>query len=347
MSDVPDVRLSVLDISPVFEGSTATDALRETIELARRVEEMDYYRFWVAEHHAMRNIASCSPPVLIGRIADATTRMRVGAGGVMLANHAPLVVAEQFGTLEALHPGRIDLGVGRAPGTDPGTARALRRVVAPGEQDDFPQRLVELMSYFEPAASPDSAAVLAVPAQGARMPTWLLGTSGYSARMAGMLGLPFAFAHHLAPAGAAAALDVYRTTFHPSPELERPYAILAAMVIAADSDERARWLAGPMALTSLLHRTTGMPGLHPTPEQAARRSYTAQERRFIEERLDNHLVGGPDTIRRRVGELVRETGADELMALGLVHGLPERVHSFRLLADAVRVGAPAVERTAR
>ncbi|WP_327292750.1 LLM class flavin-dependent oxidoreductase [Streptomyces sp. NBC_01198] len=339
MNTRPAPRLSVLDVSPVFADSSPARALRETVELARRVDALGYHRFWVAEHHGIDNIASCSPPVLIGLIAGATSRLRVGSGGVMLANHSPLIVAEQFGTLEALHPGRIDLGVGRAPGADRITAHALRRA---GDADDFTGRLGELLSYFGPsegsAASTDAPggghpAVRALPALDASPEMWLLGSSGYSAELAGLLGLPFAFAQHFSPTLAAAAVQLYRERFRPSAVLGRPYVVISSMVVAAETDEEARWQAGPMMLTSLLQRTRGISDLHATPEQAAKFPYSREEAAFVQDRLASHLVGGPQTVGAKARELLDATGADELMALTMVHDLETRVRSYRILAD--------------
>ena len=240
------VPLSVLDLAPVPDGGNAGDALRATIDLARHVERLGFHRFWVAEHHNMPGIASSAPPVLIGHIADATTTMRVGSGGVMLPNHVSLVVAEQFGMLEALHPGRIDLGIGRAPGTDQVTAAALRRSPEALSADDFPDQLMDLLGYFT-GRWPDGhpfAQITAVPGRGYQPAMWLLGSSGYSAQVAGLLGLPFAFAHHFSPANTLPALALYREHFRPSEALDRPYAMVAAAVVCADTDDRARWLAG-------------------------------------------------------------------------------------------------------
>ena len=239
------VPLSVLDLAPVTDGGNAGDALRATIDLARHAERLGFRRFWVAEHHNMPGIASSAPPVLIGHIADATTTMRVGSGGVMLPNHVSLVVAEQFGMLEALHPGRIDLGIGRAPGTDQVTAAALRRSPEALSADDFPDQLMDLLGFFTgrwPEGHP-FAQITAVPGRGHQPAMWLLGSSGYSAQVAGLLGLPFAFAHHFSPANTLPALALYRSHFRPSEALDRPYAMVAAAVVCADTDDRARWLA--------------------------------------------------------------------------------------------------------
>ncbi|HZQ86268.1 MAG TPA: LLM class flavin-dependent oxidoreductase [Acidimicrobiales bacterium] len=239
--------LSVLDLAPVTSGSTTGDALRHTLDLARHADRLGYNRYWVAEHHNMPGIASSAPAVLIGHVADATERLRVGSGGVMLPNHAPLVVAEQFGMLEALHPGRIDLGIGRAPGTDPVTAAALRRSAEALGADDFPEQLMDLIGFFT-GEFPDGhpyRAITAVPALGNMPALWILGSSGYGAQVAGLLGLPFAFAHHCSADYTMPALALYRKAFRPSDVLDAPYAMIGVGVVCADDDERARWLAPP------------------------------------------------------------------------------------------------------
>jgi luciferase family oxidoreductase group 1 len=327
------VPLGVLDLAPIPDGSTAGDALRATIELAKQTEELGFIRFWVAEHHGMPGIASSSPPVLIGHIAAATRTMRVGSGGVMLPNHSSLVVAEQFGMLEALHPGRIDLGIGRAPGTDQATAQALRH----GGPDDFPRQLTDLLGFFTgtwPADHPYQQ-VHAVPGEGDGPEMWLLGSSGYSAQVAGALGLPFAFAHHFMPANTLPALDLYRKSFRPSQALDQPYAMIAAGVICADTDERARFLAGASAL-SFLRLRTGRPGRMPTPEEAAAYPYSDLERDFIEDRQSTQHIGSPDTVIEGLAHLIKQTGVDELMITTQTHSPADRQHSFDLVAAAAR-----------
>lgn len=326
------VPLSVLDLVPIGSASSATAALATSTALARRAEELGYRRYWVAEHHGMPGVGSSSPAVLVAHLAGATSTIRVGSGGVMLPNHQPLVVAEQFGTLEALHPGRIDLGIGRAPGTDPKTARALRRGTNPLGADDFPEQLTELMAYFD-----GNGPVTAVPAEGHRPAFWLLGSSGYSAQAAGLLGLPFAFAHHFSAENTLPALALYRETFRPSAVLERPYAMIGAAVLCAETDEAARRLALPGALQFLQLRL-GRPGRVPTPDEAAAYPYTAEERRFVEDRLASQVIGGPATVRDGVRELVERTGVDELMVVTTTHGGADRLRSYELLAEAL---APA------
>ncbi len=323
------VPLSVLDLVPIGSGSTATAALQHSTALIRRVEELGFHRYWVAEHHGMPGIASSSPAVLIAHLAGASSRIRVGSGGVMLPNHQPLVIAEQFGTLDALHPGRIDLGIGRAPGTDQRTARALRRGTDPLGADDFPEQLTELTAYFR-----GEGPVLAVPARGQDPAIWLLGSSGYSAQLAGILGLPFAFAHHFSAENTLPALALYREHFRPSPVLEQPYAMIAASVLAADTDAEAHRLAMPGALQFLRLRL-GMPGPVPTPEEAGAYPYTDEEKLFVEHRLGSQIIGSPATVRDGVRELLERTGVDELMVVTSTHDGADRLRSYELFAEAV------------
>ncbi|MGO1057341.1 LLM class flavin-dependent oxidoreductase [Crossiella sp. CA198] len=326
------VPLSVLDLATVTNGSTASVALRNTLDLAAQTEKLGYHRFWLAEHHNMPGVASSAPAVLIGQVAAVTKTLRVGSGGVMLPNHPPLVVAEQFGMLEALYPGRIDLGIGRAPGTDPRTAHALRRSTAPLSADDFPEQLTELTHYFDEIGPGEpEPAVRAVPAPGNRPPLWLLGSSGYSAQLAGLMGLPFAFAHHFSAENTLPALRLYRDNFRPSAELDRPYAMVCASVIAADSDEQARWLAGPGGL-SFLRLRSGRPGLIPTEREAADYPYSPMEREFVEARLASQIIGGPEQVAAGMEQLLAETAADELMVTTMVAGHADRLRSYELVA---------------
>ena len=322
--------LSVLDLAPVPAGGTSRQALADTVALAQHVERLGYGRFWVAEHHGMPGVASSAPAVLIGAVAAATSTIRVGSGGVMLPNHAPLVVAEQFGTLEALHPGRIDLGLGRAPGTDPATASALRRGAS---ADDFPQELFALRSFFSGqwADGHPWSSLQAVPALGNGPAIWLLGSSGYSAQLAGYLGLPFSFAHHFAPQGTLQALELYRSSFRPSQVLDTPYAMVCASVVLADTDERARELAMPGAL-SFLRLRSGRPGLLPSVDEALTYDYAPHERAFVEQRLAQQAVGGPDTVQASLERLLDDTAADELMVTTMVHDPVDRLQSFDRLA---------------
>jgi luciferase family oxidoreductase group 1 len=327
------VPLGVLDLAPVPEGSTAGQALRATTDLARRVEELGFARFWVAEHHGMPGVASSSPPVLIGHIADATTTIRVGSGGVMLPNHSSLVVAEQFGMLEALHPGRIDLGIGRAPGTDQATAAALHH----GGPDDFPVQLTDLVGFFtgQWPAGHQNRNVHAIPGEGDAPDVWLLGSSGYSAEVAGVLGLPFAFAHHFMPQHTLPALELYRQSFRPSAALDQPYSMIAVGAVCADTDERARFLAGASAL-SFLKLRTGQPGKLPSPQEAAAYPYSDLEQAFIADRQSTQLIGAPATVMAGMTELVKRTEVDELMITTLTHDPADRLRSFNLIAAAAR-----------
>ncbi|WDZ84269.1 LLM class flavin-dependent oxidoreductase [Micromonospora cathayae] len=331
---VIDVPLSVLDLAPVAAGASAGAALRHTTELARRTEELGYHRFWVAEHHNMPAIASSAPAVLIAHLAAHTSTIRLGSGGVMLPNHAPLVVAEQFGTLEALHPGRIDLGIGRAPGTDQVTALALRRTVEGLSAEGFPRELADLMNYF---SGDRPGPIVATPGRGERPAIWLLGSSGFSAQLAGTLGLPFSFAHHFSAANTEPALALYRRSFRPSQWLERPYAMVAVNTVCAETDERARWLAGPAGL-SFLKLRSGRPEPLVSPEEAAAYPYTAMEREFVASRGDGQAMGSPETVRRQLTELLARTGADELMLTAMVYDVADRVRSFELVAEQVAGG---------
>jgi len=336
------VPLSVLDLAPVPDGGNAGDALRATIDLAKRAEHLGFHRFWVAEHHNMPGIASSAPPVLIGHIADATQVIRVGSGGVMLPNHVSLVVAEQFGMLEALHPGRIDLGIGRAPGTDQVTAAALCRSPEALSADDFPEQLVDLLGFFT-GNWPDGhqfARITAVPGLGHQPAIWLLGSSGYSAQVAGLLGLPFAFAHHFSAVNTLPALALYREHFRPSEILDRPYAMVAAGVICADTDERARFLAGSGAL-SFLRLRSGRPGPLPSPDEAAAYPYNELERAFVADRQASSILGSPETVKRGIDELITATAADELMITTMVFDPADRLRSFELVADIARASQSA------
>jgi luciferase family oxidoreductase group 1 len=303
------------------------------VELARAAEALGFQRYWVAEHHNMPGIASSAPAVLIAHLAAATQAIRVGSGGVMLPNHPPLVVAEQFGMLEALHPNRIDLGIGRAPGTDPVTAAALRRTAGALSADDFPEQFVDLVSFFtgEWAEGHPYRNITAVPARGNMPAIWLLGSSGYSAQVAALLGLPFAFAHHFSAENTEPALELYRTRFRPSAVLERPYVMLGVSVICAPSDEEAEWLAGSGRL-SFLRLREGRPGPLPTPEEAAAHDYTQQERAILAQRRAGQVYGSPETVERELDALLGRTGADELMVTTMVHDHAQRLQSYRRVA---------------
>ncbi|WP_086666190.1 LLM class flavin-dependent oxidoreductase [Lentzea kentuckyensis] len=332
-------KFSVLDTAPVWSGSTATRALRNTLDLAPRVDRLGYHRYWISEHHNSHRLATSSPAVLIGHVAALTSSLRVGSGGVLLTNHSPLTIAEQFGTLEALHPGRIDLGLGRSAGTDPVTTALLRG--SPPDGEDFGPKLEELTSYFagRSFANRDNP-VMAVPAMENRPPIWLLGSSPSSAVSAGRLGLPYAYGHQLRPSESVAALKAYRDNFQPSVHLDRPYSILAAFVIAGESDEHAQWLAGAVQLGFLHVHQTGRTTIYPSAQEAERYRYTPEERELVRGLFAPQVIGGPDTVRRRVGELVAETGADELMAVTMVPDPADRIRSYELLAEVVGLASP-------
>ena len=322
--------LSVLDLATVSKGATPADALADTTRLAGVVERLGYHRMWVAEHHGMASVASSAPAVLVGHLADATTTLRVGAGGVMLPNHAPLVVAEQFATLEALHPGRIDLGLGRAPGTDPATARALRRSADLGAEH-FPQDVVELIRYLADDGNPPTSPA-PVPGRGYLPQMWLLGSSTFSAQLAGLLGLPFSFAYHFAPALVDEAVSLYRANFRDTGLLAEPYVMVAASVLCADTDEEARYLAGPSRLTMLQLRR-GTPSPVVSPEEAAAYPYTESEQALIDATTAEHSVGDPDTVHRSLTALVERTGADELLLSTRAHSFETRARSLTLVAE--------------
>ncbi|MFE0653251.1 LLM class flavin-dependent oxidoreductase [Streptomyces sp. NPDC059534] len=334
------VPLSVLDLVTVGSGRTATQALATSVELSRLAERRGFHRHWVAEHHSMPGVASSSPAVILAHLAAHTRRIRLGSGGVMLPNHAPLVIAEQFGTLEAFAPGRIDLGLGRAPGTDGATAAALRRTDTLNEgADDFPEQLAELTRFLDddfPDGHP-YARIHAVPGpvQGpkGRPPVWLLGSSGFSARLAGLLGLPFAFAHHFSARNTIPALDLYRDSFRPSAVLDSPYAMIGVSALAADEAAQARRqvLSGALAMLRL---RTGRPGLVPTPEEAEAYGFSPAEREFVDSWLANVVYGTPDEVRSGLDDLRKRTGADELMITANAHGGEARLRSYELIADA-------------
>lgn len=354
------VPLSVLDLVTVGQGSTASQALRTGVEIAQLAERRGFHRYWVAEHHSMPGVASSSPAVILAHTAAHTERIRLGSGGVMLPNHAPLVIAEQFGTLEAMAPGRVDLGLGRAPGTDGATAAALRRTERLNEGamgsplversrdlgEDFPQQLAELTRFLDddfPDGHP-YARIHAVPgpvqatSEGgvqspARPPLWLLGSSGFSARLAGMLGLPFAFAHHFSAQNTIPALELYRESFKPSAVLDAPYALIGVAALAAEDEREARRQVLTGAL-SMLRLRSGRPGLVPTPEEAEAYAFTPMEREFVDSWLVNIVHGTADEVRTGLDDLAKRTGADELMITANAHGGEARLRSYGLIADA-------------
>ncbi len=328
------VPLSVLDLATVWSGRSHTDAVHSSIELAREVERLGYERFWVAEHHNMSSVASSAPAVLIAAIAAATTHIRVGSGGVMLPNHPPLVIAEQFGTLEALYPGRIDLGIGRAPGTDPRTAAALRRGPEALGAEDFPRELGELLAFFR-GVFPEGhryRSITAVPGAGDGPPVWLLGSSDFSAQLAGLLGLPFAFAHHFSAGNTEAAMQAYRQRFTPSDTLSEPHSMITVQVVCADTDDEAITLADPMALGFARARLGGAREPLPSPEEVARHVWSEPELAMRTQRLAGQAIGSPATVQRALADLLERSAADELMITTSVYDPARRLHSMELVA---------------
>jgi luciferase family oxidoreductase group 1 len=340
--------LSVLDISPVPSGSSSSDALRNTLDLAKLTDALGYSRYWLAEHHNTALIASTSPEVMIGHVANVTEHMRVGSGGIMLPNHAPLKVAETFRVLEALHPGRIDLGLGRAPGTDSLTALALRRSREAVYSDDFPVQLAELLAFFDdefPENHPYQR-VKAMPEDAATPEIWLLGSSEFSAQLAASAGLRFAFAHHIQPEPAIRALRFYRDNFKPSRYLDKPESLIAVSAICAETDEKARELAGPAELTMLRFRQGGRMGKLPSVAEARAYPYTAEELVAVREGRQRLTVGSPATVRERLTTLAAQGAADEIMVTTIVHDHHDRRRSYELIAEAFgisAVGAKAVD----
>jgi luciferase family oxidoreductase group 1 len=329
------VRLSVLDLAPVPEGATPGDALRNTIDLAGHAERLGFTRYWLAEHHNMLGIASAATAVVIAHVAAATSTIRVGAGGIMLPNHSPLVIAEQFGTLEALHPGRIDLGLGRAPGTDQLTLRALR--VHPEAGDHFPQDVVELQALFGPLQP--GQRVQAVPGTGLNVPLWILGSSLFGAQLAAMLGLPYAFASHFAPDALLPALRVYRERFQPSAQLDRPYAMAGVNVFAAETEREARRLfTSPQQ--SFANRFRGTRTQLPAAIDDIETYWSPAEKAQASAMLARSYVGTPDMVREGLSRFVEETGVDEIMVASAIHDHAARVRSYELLAGIKAEIAP-------
>jgi luciferase family oxidoreductase group 1 len=331
------IPFSVLDLAPIAVGATPADAFRNSLELAQHAEQWGYLRFWLAEHHNMPGIASAATAVVIGHVAGGTKTIHVGAGGVMLPNHAPLVIAEQFGTLASLYPGRIDLGLGRAPGTDMLTTRALRRE---SDGDDFPRDVQELQSYFEPAESGQK--IRAVPGAGLGVPIWLLGSSLFGAQLAAMLGLPFAFASHFAPADMMQALQLYRSGFKPSKQLDRPYTMLGVNVIAAATDAEARRLftSHQQAFTQLRR---GTPGQIPPPIDDIETYWSLAEKAMASQSLACSVVGASRTVERDLHEFIEVTKPDELMIAALIYDQAARLRSYEIAAE-VRERLAAEER---
>ena len=340
--------LSVLDLSPVPSGSDAAQALKNTLELARLADDLGYERYWLAEHHNLPSVASPVPEVMIGHVAMETSRIRVGAGGIMLPNHAPLKVAETFRVLEALHPGRIDLGIGRAPGTDPVTASALRGPRGGAGAEDFPEQFGELLAFSGGGFPEDHPfrSISAAPEGVELPPIWLLGSSGYSAKAAGEMGLGYAFASHFSPVDPAPLFNAYRENFRPSDDFAEPHAVLAASVICADTDERAEELASSMGLAWVRMRT-GKPGPLPNVEEATAYPYTPGERRLLENYRSMQIVGSVATVQARLEEIAGQTAADEIMVTTMVHDHAERLRSYEKLAEAFGLNRAPVGRAAR
>jgi luciferase family oxidoreductase group 1 len=329
MNRLSEIPLSVLDLSPIVTGGAPSDSFRNTRSLALHAEKLGFNRFWLAEHHNMTGIASAATSVLIGHVAGATSKIRVGSGGIMLPNHAPLVIAEQFGTLESLYPGRIDLGLGRAPGTDRATAHALRRTLG-NSDDDFPALLEELRFFLRKPL--ENQRVRAVPGAGLNIPIWLLGSSGFSALLAGQLGLPFSFAAHFAPENTLPAMELYRRNFQPSEALEKPYAMIALNVIAAGADEEARRLATSQH-QAFLRLARGMPGQLQPPVDSMEGIWTAQEKAALEARLGGSVIGNPETVKSKLNAFMESTRADELMIHTMVYEHSARLRSYEIVAD--------------
>lgn len=328
MTEKKPVPVSVLDLSPIPQGAKPRDAFHASLDLAQHAEQWGYQRYWLAEHHNMTGIGSAATSVLLGYLAAGTSTIRLGSGGVMLPNHSPLVIAEQFGTLESLYPGRIDLGLGRAPGTDQRTMLALRRHLS-GDVDNFPRDVQELQHYFGDVQP--NQAVQAVPGQGLHVPIWLLGSSLYSAQLAARLGLPFAFASHFAPDMLFQALRIYRESYQPSERWPQPYAMVCVNVIAADSERDARFLFTSMQ-QQFINLRRGAPGPLPPPVQNIHALWSAAEQYGVEQALRMSIVGGKDAVREGMQALLRETAADEIMVNGQIFDHQARLHSFEIVA---------------
>jgi len=325
------IPFSILDLAPITEGSDAAESFRRSLDLAQHGEQWGYNRFWLAEHHGMPGIASAATSVLLAHVAGGTKTIRVGAGGVMLPNHSPLVIAEQFGTLESLFPGRIDLGLGRAPGSDHTTARALRRNLA-SDADEFPQDVVELMDYF--ADSPRRN-VRAVPGAGLKVPVWILGSSLFGAQLAAALGLPYAFASHFAPQMMMQAIDIYRSTFRPSAQLDKPYVMLGFNVFAADTDEEAHLRATSMQ-QAFINLRSGRPTKLKPPVEGYLDLLSPPERSMLDGVLSCSAIGAPDTVAQQIKDFIVRTGADELMLTSQIFEHKARLRSYEITADIHR-----------
>jgi luciferase family oxidoreductase group 1 len=329
--------LSVLDLAPIIQGSDAGQALANSLDLARHVEKLGFHRFWLAEHHNMPGIASAATAVALAHVAAGTSKIRIGSGGIMLPNHAPYIIAEQFGTLAALHPGRVDLGLGRAPGTDQLTARALRRNLN-SDPEAFPQDVVELLHFLAPVR--EGQAVRAIPGGGADVEVWILGSSLFGAQVAAALGLPFAFASHFAPAELDRALAIYRERFQPSPRLQKPHAMAALMVIGAETDAEAQYLFSSIQQSFVALRT-GRPGPLPPPVPDMDQRLTPEGRLGLEHALSCAVIGSPATVKAGLEAFAHRTGADELMITASVFDHAARLRSFEITAAAMSASARA------
>jgi luciferase family oxidoreductase group 1 len=329
-----DIPISVLDLSPIILGGTPSDSLRNTLDLARHAEKWGYNRYWLAEHHNMPGIASSATSVVIGHVAAGTSTIRVGSGGIMLPNHAPLIIAEHFGTLESLYPGRIDLGLGRAPGTDQRTAHALRRDRR-GDGQDFPEQLDELRAYFNPSLASDRTHVKAIPGEGLNIPIWLLGSSGFSAQLAGQLGLPFAFASHFSPDNTLPALELYRHHFKPSDMLDEPYAMVGVNIIAADTDEEAQRLSTSMQ-QQFLNLMRNRPTQLQPPVESMDDIWNEHEKAVLEQQLRTSVIGSPETAKIKLQAFLNSTQADEMMVNAQIFDHKARLRSFEIVADITK-----------
>lgn len=328
---IGDIPISVLDLAPVVAGSTPAESFRNTLDLAQHVERWGYHRYWLAEHHNMPGIASSATSLVIGHVASGTSTIRVGSGGIMLPNHAPLMIAEQFGTLESLYPGRIDLGLGRAPGSDQPASRAIRRGLG-SNGDDFPELLSELRSYFDPSLGGRPMGVRAIPGEGMNIPIWLLGSSDFSARLAAHLGLPFAFASHFAPDYILHALELYRSSFRPSESLKEPYAMIGLNIIAADSDEEARRLATSHQ-QQFLNIIRGRTGQLSPPVDSMDELWSEQEKAIVHKQLRFSIAGSKETVREKLQLFLDETQADEVIVTAQVYDHKARLRSYEILSE--------------
>lgn len=328
---INEIPYSVLDLSPIVLGSTASDSLRNTLDLAQHTENWGYNRYWLAEHHNMPGIASSATSVVIGHVAAGTSTIRVGSGGIMLPNHAPLVIAEHFGTLEALFPGRIDLGLGRAPGTDQRTAHALRRNHR-GDGNDFPEQLDELRTYFDPSLAAEPMHVKAIPGEGLNIPIWLLGSSGFSAQLAAQLGLPFAFASHFSPDNTLPALELYHHRFQPSKVLDKPYAMVGVNIIAADTDEEAQRLSTSMQ-QQFLNLMRNTPTQLKPPVESMDDIWSEQEEAVLTQQLRTSIIGSPETVKRKLQSFLDLTKADEMMVNAQIFDHKARLRSFEIVSE--------------